>query len=128
MPRKTAAVLGPPIRAPMTTSKPEREASRIVVRRAAPQVDCLVVVIASWLLGSVAPSVWASPRRPAIGANPYSRPVTTLVIVALATLAGALAIRLLVLRRRSKPLEKLIEDMEKVDLSRPGPVLPRSID
>lgn len=54
--------------------------------------------------------------------------MTTLVIVALATLAGALAIRLLVLRRRSKPLEKLIEDMEKVDLSRPGPVLPRSID
>jgi two-component system, NarL family, sensor histidine kinase UhpB len=54
--------------------------------------------------------------------------VTTLVIVALALAAGALAIRLLVLRRRFTPLEKLIEDMEKVDLSRPGPVLPRSID
>src|ERR1044072_2324452 len=47
MRRKTAAVEGPPIRAPMTTSRPEREASRIVVRRVAPQVDCLVVVIAS---------------------------------------------------------------------------------
>jgi two-component system, NarL family, sensor histidine kinase UhpB len=54
--------------------------------------------------------------------------VTTLVIVALALAAGALAIRLLVLQRRFTPLEKLIEDMEKVDLSRPGPVLPRSID
>jgi two-component system, NarL family, sensor histidine kinase UhpB len=64
----------------------------------------------------------------AIGANPYSRPVTTLVIVALALLAAALAVRLLVLRRRLSPLETLIEDMEKVDLSRPGPLLPRSID
>ena len=54
--------------------------------------------------------------------------MTTLVIVALALVAGALAIRLLVLRRRFTPLEQLIEDMEKVDLSRPGPVLPRSID
>lgn len=54
--------------------------------------------------------------------------MTTLVIVALALAVGALAIRLLVLQRRFKPLEKLIEDMEKVDLSRPGPVLPRSID
>jgi two-component system sensor histidine kinase UhpB len=54
--------------------------------------------------------------------------VTTLVIVALALLVAALATRLLVLRRRFTPLEKLIEDMEKVDLSRSGPVLPRSID
>jgi len=54
--------------------------------------------------------------------------VTTLVIVALAALAVALAVRLLVLRRRFAPLERLIEEMEKVDLSRPGPVLPRSID
>jgi two-component system sensor histidine kinase UhpB len=54
--------------------------------------------------------------------------VTTLVIVALALVAGALAARLLVLRRRFAPLEKLIEDMEKVDLSGSGPSLPRSID
>jgi two-component system, NarL family, sensor histidine kinase UhpB len=54
--------------------------------------------------------------------------VTTLVIVALTLVAAALAIRLLVLQRRFTPLERLIEDMEKVDLSRSGPVLPRSID
>ncbi len=54
--------------------------------------------------------------------------MTTLVIVALALVAGALAIRLLVLRRRSAPLEKLIEDMEKVDLSGSGLSLPDSID
>ena len=50
MPRKSAAVLGPPIRAPITTSRPEREASRIVVRSVAPKVDCLVVFIAGLLL------------------------------------------------------------------------------
>jgi two-component system, NarL family, sensor histidine kinase UhpB len=54
--------------------------------------------------------------------------VTTLVIVALTAVTAALAVRLLVLRRRLAPLERLIEEMEKVDLSRPGPVLPRSID
>jgi two-component system sensor histidine kinase UhpB len=54
--------------------------------------------------------------------------VTTLVIVALAVLAAALALSLLRLRRRFAPLESLIEEMEKVDLSRPGPVLPASID
>ncbi len=32
------------------------------------------------------------------------------------------------MRRRFAPLEKLIEEMEKVDLSRPGPTLPPSID
>ena len=32
------------------------------------------------------------------------------------------------LRRRFAPLEQLIEEMEKVDLSRPGPLLPASID
>jgi two-component system sensor histidine kinase UhpB len=32
------------------------------------------------------------------------------------------------MRRRRAPLERLIEEMEKVDLSRPGPLLPRSID
>ncbi len=54
--------------------------------------------------------------------------MTTLVIVALAVLAAALAFSLLRLRRRFAPLESLIEEMEKVDLSRPGPVLPASID
>jgi two-component system, NarL family, sensor histidine kinase UhpB len=54
--------------------------------------------------------------------------VTTLVIVVLALAAGGLAIRLLVLQRRFGPLEKLIEDMEKVDLSGSGPSLPRSIN
>jgi len=54
--------------------------------------------------------------------------VTTLVIVALSLLAAALVARLLVLRRRFSPLETLIEEMEKVDLSRPGPLLPHSID
>jgi two-component system, NarL family, sensor histidine kinase UhpB len=54
--------------------------------------------------------------------------VTTLVIVALTLAVAALAVRLLVLRRRLSPLETLIEEMEKVDLSRPGPLLPHSID
>jgi two-component system, NarL family, sensor histidine kinase UhpB len=54
--------------------------------------------------------------------------VTTLVIVALAIVAVVLAVNLAVLRRRRAPLERLIEEMEKVDLSRPGPVLPDSID
>ena len=54
--------------------------------------------------------------------------MTTLVIVALVILAAVLAARLLVLRRRFAPLERLIEDMEKVDLNRPGAALPRSID
>jgi two-component system sensor histidine kinase UhpB len=34
----------------------------------------------------------------------------------------------ILLRRRFTPLERLIEEMEKVDLSRPGPLLPASID
>jgi two-component system sensor histidine kinase UhpB len=54
--------------------------------------------------------------------------VATLVIVALAILAAALAVNLVILRRRFAPLENLIEEMEKVDLSRPGPLLPDSID
>jgi two-component system, NarL family, sensor histidine kinase UhpB len=40
----------------------------------------------------------------------------------------ALAAALVAQRRRFAPLEDLIEEMEKVDLSRPGPVLPASID
>jgi two-component system sensor histidine kinase UhpB len=54
--------------------------------------------------------------------------VTTLVIVVLAVIVAALAARLLVLRRRQEPLERLIEEMEKVDLNRPGAALPASID
>ena len=54
--------------------------------------------------------------------------MTTLALVALALIAAALAVNLIVLRRRFAPLETLIEEMEKVDLSRPGPVLPASID
>ena len=54
--------------------------------------------------------------------------MTTLAIVALAAVAVALAVNLVVLRRRFAPLENLIEEMEKVDLSRPGPLLPGSID
>src|SRR3954452_8420340 len=45
----------------------------------------------------------------------------------LAAAAGLLVNRAL-LRRRFTPLERLIEEMEKVDLSRPGPLLPASID
>ena len=41
---------------------------------------------------------------------------------------AGLATGLLIMRRRRAPLERLIEEMEKVDLSRPGPLLPRSID
>ncbi len=54
--------------------------------------------------------------------------MTTVVIVVLAVVATALAVHLVILRRRFAPLEDLIEEMEKVDLSRPGPLLPRSID
>ena len=53
--------------------------------------------------------------------------MTLVVIVVLAIAVAALATGLLRLRRRLMPLERLIEDMEKVDLSRPGP-LPASID
>jgi two-component system sensor histidine kinase UhpB len=49
------------------------------------------------------------------------------IVVLLAAVAG-LASGLLIMRRRRAPLERLIEEMEKVDLSRPGPLLPRSID
>jgi two-component system, NarL family, sensor histidine kinase UhpB len=54
--------------------------------------------------------------------------VTVVLIVALAALAIGLAVNLVLMRRRFAPLEKLIEEMEKVDLSRPGPTLPPSID
>jgi two-component system sensor histidine kinase UhpB len=54
--------------------------------------------------------------------------VTIAVIVVLLAAVAGLAAGLLVMRRRRAPLERLIEEMEKVDLSRPGPLLPRSID
>jgi len=68
------------------------------------------------------------PSAKAIGGNPYSRPVATLVTVVLAVTVAALAARLLILRSRQAPLERLIEEMEKVDLNRPGAALPSSID
>jgi len=54
--------------------------------------------------------------------------MTTAVIVVLLAAVVGLAIGLLMMQRRRAPLERLIEEMEKVDLSRPGPLLPRSID
>jgi len=54
--------------------------------------------------------------------------VATLVIVVLAIVVIVLAASLIALRRRFAPLEQLIEDMEKVDLSSPGQALPASID
>jgi two-component system sensor histidine kinase UhpB len=53
----------------------------------------------------------------------------TLVVIAVLAFAVAwLALALLRVKRRFGPLERLIEEMEKVDLSRPGPLLPGSID
>jgi two-component system sensor histidine kinase UhpB len=52
----------------------------------------------------------------------------TLVAIALALAVAILATQLFRLRRRFAPLETLIEEMEKVDLGRPGPLLPPSID
>jgi two-component system sensor histidine kinase UhpB len=54
--------------------------------------------------------------------------MTLAVIVVLLAAVAGLATGLLIVRRRRAPLERLIEEMEKVDLSRPGPLLPRSID
>ncbi|HVS99544.1 MAG TPA: sensor histidine kinase [Solirubrobacterales bacterium] len=51
----------------------------------------------------------------------------TVALVALAVVAGA-TVNLILLRRRFAPREDLIEEMEKVDLSRPGSLLPTSID
>jgi two-component system, NarL family, sensor histidine kinase UhpB len=48
-------------------------------------------------------------------------------IVVLAVAVGA-SVNMILLRRRFAPLEDLIEEMEKVDLSRPGSLLPASID
>jgi two-component system, NarL family, sensor histidine kinase UhpB len=54
--------------------------------------------------------------------------MTTAAIIGLAIAAVALAAGLMRQRRRFAPLESLIEEMEKVDLNRPGPLLPESID
>lgn len=50
----------------------------------------------------------------------------TLTVIGLALVVVALALALVRERQRMRPLEHLIEEMEKVDLNRPG--LPRSID
>jgi len=52
----------------------------------------------------------------------------TLVLIGLALVVLALAVALVRERRRLRPLEDLVEAMEKVDLSRPRPLLPSSID
>jgi two-component system sensor histidine kinase UhpB len=52
----------------------------------------------------------------------------TLVLIALALVVLALAVALVRERRRLRPLEDLVEAMEKVDLSSPRPLLPASID
>jgi two-component system sensor histidine kinase UhpB len=54
--------------------------------------------------------------------------MTALAIAVLLATVVALTTVLIRMRRRFAPLERLIEEMAKVDLSRPGPVLPRSID
>jgi two-component system sensor histidine kinase UhpB len=54
--------------------------------------------------------------------------MTLALIVVLAIAVAALATSLLRIKRRFGPLEHLIEEMEKVDLGRPGPLLPASID
>jgi two-component system, NarL family, sensor histidine kinase UhpB len=50
----------------------------------------------------------------------------SLTVIGLALVVVALALALVRERQRMRPLERLIEDMEKVDLNSPG--LPRSID
>lgn len=52
----------------------------------------------------------------------------TLVVIGLALMVLALMVALVRERRRLRPLEDLIEAMEKVDLSSPRPLLPASID
>jgi two-component system sensor histidine kinase UhpB len=54
--------------------------------------------------------------------------MTTVALIALLVAVAVLAAALLRERRRLRPIESLIEEMEKVDLSRPGPTLPPSID
>jgi two-component system, NarL family, sensor histidine kinase UhpB len=90
----------------------------------------------------VVDEVWPRSGPLTIGAIPHSDPrnhlglpdpidgfeMTVAAIILLLAAVVGLSINLVLLRRRFAPLERLIEEMEKVDLSRPGPVLPRSID
>ena len=50
--------------------------------------------------------------------------LAAIVALGLGAAAASWPINLVLLRRRFAPLEKLIEDMERVDLSRPGSSLP----
>jgi two-component system sensor histidine kinase UhpB len=50
------------------------------------------------------------------------------IAVAISAAAASMLVNEILLHRRFTPLERLIEEMEKVDLSRPGPLLPASID
>ncbi|MGH2938590.1 MAG: sensor histidine kinase [Solirubrobacterales bacterium] len=77
-----------------------------------------VLVVNAVLLGAVAIVA---------GAIAGLSTVEVIGIAALAVVAGAAANAIL-LRQRFAPLEDLIEEMERVDLSRPGSLLPRSID
>lgn len=52
----------------------------------------------------------------------------TLLVIGLALVVLALVLALVRERRRLRPLEDLVEAMEKVDLSSPRPLLPASID
>jgi two-component system sensor histidine kinase UhpB len=52
----------------------------------------------------------------------------TLLVIGLCLVVLALILALARERRRLRPLEDLVEAMEKVDLGRPGPLLPASID
>jgi two-component system sensor histidine kinase UhpB len=77
-----------------------------------------VLVVNAVLLGAVAIVA---------GAIAGLSTVEVIGIAALAVVAGAAANAIL-LRQRFAPLEDLIDEMERVDLSRPGSLLPRSID
>jgi two-component system sensor histidine kinase UhpB len=52
----------------------------------------------------------------------------TLLVIGLALVVLALTLALMRERRRLRPLEDLVEAMEKVDLSSPRPLIPASID
>ncbi len=77
-----------------------------------------VLVVNTVLLGAVAIVA---------GAIAGVSAVEVVAIAALAVFAGA-TVNLILLRRRFAPLEDLIQEMEKVDLSRPGSLLSTSID
>jgi two-component system sensor histidine kinase UhpB len=60
-------------------------------------------------------------------ADAIGGPTMTIAVILLLGAVAGFVVSLLLMRRRRAPLERLIEEMEKVDLSRPGP-LPHSID